>query len=463
MSEPQPGGVQLPRVMGLRDVVLFNITAIVGLRWLTTAGRLGPLSLLLWVLAMVIFFLPSAAVVRELTDIDPREGGLYCWVTRAFGRRHGFIAGWGYWVNNLVYYPSLLLTSAAIVAYVGGPQWVHLAESKWFIAAFSLGMLWIALGLNLIGLRIGKWVQNLGAYGTWLPAAIFVGLAAWSFAEHGSANAFSVEQFRPGHFDLSLLSLFATMTFAFSGLELAPTLGGEIRDPVATLRRGIVWSGIGIVATYVLGTLAVLVALPAETVNLTNGIPQAAAAIATRIGAPWLAAAPVVVALLLTLGNLGGVGAWMAGTARIPFVAGLDRVLPAAFGKVHPRWHTPHVALLVQGTVATVFVLAGLIGSTVGDAYLALVDMTIVLFFIPYLYMFAAYLLLRRRRTLWTFLTGWTGLAAVVLSIGLSFVPSGDIQNPAAFEAKVVGGVLGFMGIGLWLARRAGTGPAAER
>jgi amino acid transporter len=324
-------------------------------------------------------------------------------------------------------------------------------------------MLWIALGLNLIGLRIGKWVQNLGAYGTWLPAAIFVGLAAWSFAEHGSANAFSVEQFRPGHFDLSLLSLFATMTFAFSGLELAPTLGGEIRDPVATLRRGIVWSGIGIVATYVLGTLAVLVALPAETVNLTNGIPQAAAAIATRIGAPWLAAAPVVVALLLTLGNLGGVGAWMAGTARIPFVAGLDRVLPAAFGKVHPRWHTPHVALLVQGTVATVFVLAGLIGSTVGDAYLALVDMTIVLFFIPYLYMFAAYLLLRRRRTLWTFLTGWTGLAAVVLSIGLSFVPSGDIQNPAAFEAKVVGGVLGFMGIGLWLARRAGTGPAAER
>jgi glutamate:GABA antiporter len=169
------------------------------------------------------------------------------------------------------------------------------------------------------------------------------------------------------------------------------------------------------------------------------------------------------VALLLTLGNLGGVGAWMAGTARIPFVAGLDRVLPAAFGKVHPRWHTPYVALLVQGTVATVFVLAGLIGSTVGDAYLALVDTTIVLFFIPYLYMFAAYLVLRRRRTWWTFLTGCTGLAAVVLSIGLSFVPSGDIQNPLVFEAKVVGGVVGFMGIGLWLARRAGTGPAPEK
>src|SRR2546425_9300014 len=111
---------QLPRVMTLRDVVLFNITAIVGLRWLTTAGRIGPASLVLWVIAMVIFFLPSAMAVRELADIDPGKGGIYRWATRAFGPRHGFLAGWGYWVNNLVYYPSLLLTSGAIVAYVGG-------------------------------------------------------------------------------------------------------------------------------------------------------------------------------------------------------------------------------------------------------------------------------------------------------------------------------------------------------
>jgi glutamate:GABA antiporter len=446
--------VQLPREMGLRDVVLFNITAIVGLRWLTTAGRIGPLSLVLWALAMVIFFLPSALAVRELTDIDPGEGGLYRWVTRAFGPQHGFIAGWGYWVNNLVYYPSLLLTSAAIAAYAGGPGMVHLAEHKGFIALFSLGMLWIALGMNLIGLRVGKWVQNLGAYGTWLPAAIFVALAGWSFVAHGSATSFSEESFRPAHLDLSLLSLFATMTFAFAGLELAPTLGGEIRDPVATLRRGIVWSGVAIVATYVLGTVAVLVALPADTVNLTNGIPQAAAAVVQRLGVGWLAAAPALVAALLTLGNLGGVGAWIAGTARIPFVAGVDRVLPAAFGAVHPRWHTPYVALLVQGGVATIFIVAGLIGSTVGDAYLALVDTTIVLFFIPYLYMFAAYLRLRRRRDLASLAAGVVGFAAVVLSIILSFIPASEIENPAAFEAKVIGGVVGFMGIGLLLARR---------
>lgn len=445
---------ELPRVLRLRDVVLFNIAAIVGLRWLTTAGRIGPASLVLWALALAIFFLPSAVAVRELADQDPREGGIYRWVTRAFGPRHGFLAAWGYWVNNLVYYPSLLLTSGAMAAYVGGARFVPLAESTGFIAAFALGNLWLALGLNVIGLRIGKWVQNVGAYGTWLPAAIFVALAAWTLVTRGSATAFTARALLPAHLDLPLLSLFATMTFGFAGLELAPTLGGEIHDPAATLRRGIVLSGVGIVATYVLGTAAMLVALPAETVSVTNGMPQATAALAQRLDAAWLAPAAGVVAALLTLGNLGGVGAWMAGTARIPFVAGVERVLPAAFARVHPRWRTPYVALLVQGGVATLFIAAGLWGATVRDAYLALVDMTIVLFFIPYVYLFAAYLRLERRRTRVARAAGWAGLAAVLLSIGLAFVPAADVVRPLAFEAKVVGGVVGFMGLGALLARR---------
>jgi glutamate:GABA antiporter len=450
MSQPLPS---LPRVMTLRDVVLFNITAIVGLRWLTTASAFGPASLLLWLLAMVTFFLPSAAAVRDLATQDPGEGGIYRWVRTAFGPRHGFVAGWGYWVNNLVYFPSLLLTTAAIAAYAGGARFVHLEENKLFVAAFSLGILWIALGMNVVGLRVGKWVQNLGAYGTWVPALIFVLLAAWSLAQFGSATSFAPDALLPKNFDYSLVSFFATMTFAFAGLELAPTLGGEIHDPAATLRRGIVVSGIAIVAMYILGTAALLVALPVETVSITNGIPQAAAAIAARLEAPELRPVAALVAVLLVAGNLGGVGAWLAGTARIPFVAGVDAVLPAAFGRVHPRWQTPYVALLVQAGVATVFVLAGLLGSTVRDAYVALTDTTIVLYFIPYLYLFATYLRLRRTRTWRTGVTGWVGLGAVALSIVLAVVPPG-VASPWLFRAKVLGGVAVFMGIGWWLAGR---------
>ena len=143
-------------------------------------------------------------------------------------------------------------------------------------------------------------------------------------------------------------------------------------------------------------------------------------------------------------------------------MAGVDRVLPAAFGKVHPRWQTPHVALLVQGGVATLFILAGLVGSTVRDAYLALVDTTIVLFFIPYLYMFGAYLRLQRRRTPLSVAAGWVGLGAVLLSIALAFVPAADVASPAAFEAKVLGGVVGFMALGVLLAGRGVRGSTAS-
>jgi len=451
---PEPPS-RLPRVLRLSDVVLFNITAIVGLRWLTTAAsQFGLASLSLWLVAMVVFFLPSAVAVRELADIDPGAGGIYRWVRRAFGPLHGFVAGWGYWVNNLFYFPSLLVATAAIAAYAGGPRFVRLGDDNLFIGALSLAGLWLAVGMNVVGLRIGKRLQNLGGYGTWLPALIFVLLAAWSLAAHGSATPFALRGLVPAKLGLPSINLFATMTFAFAGLELAPTLGDEIHDAAATLRRGIVISGFGIVAMYVLGTAAMLVALPAETVSITNGVPQATAALTQRLGAPWLAPVAGVVAILLALGNLGSVGAWLAGSARLPFVAGIDGALPPAFGRIHPRWHTPHVGLLVQGGLATVFVVASLVGATVKNAYLALTQTTLILFFIPYLYLFGAYLRLRRTRSAATLLVGLAGLAAVAFSIVLGFVPPADEPHPWTYETKVVGGVIGFMGLGLLLARR---------
>jgi amino acid transporter len=444
---------QLPRVMGLRDVVLFNLTAIVGLRWLTTAAQFGPASLLLWVLAMVIFFLPSAVAVRELTDIDPGAGGIYRWVSGAFGPQHGFVAGWGYWVNNLLYFPSLLVATAAMAAYIGGPASVHLQDNPYFVGGVSLAGLWLAVWLNLVGLRVGKWLQNFGGHGAWTPALIFVLLAAWSLVERGSATSFTTGHLLPAKFDFQLINFFATMTFAFAGLELAPSLGDEIHDPAATLRRGVMVSGVAIVAIYMLGTAATLVALPAEQVNITNGMPQATAALVAGLGHAALRPLAAVVAVLLVIGNVGGVGAWLAGCARLPFAAGVDRALPAVFGRVHPRWQTPYVALLVQGVLATVFVVAGLAGATVRDAYVALTSTTIILFFVPYLYIFAAYLRLRRQRSARTAVVGWVGMLAVALSIVLSLVPPA-VEHPWVFEAKVLGGTVVFLGIGMMLAAR---------
>jgi len=408
----------------------------------------------LWLLAMVVFFVPSAIAVGELADIDPGAGGIYRWVRRAFGPMHGFVAGWGYWVNNLFYFPSLLVTTAAIAAYAAGPRFVHLSDDNVFIALVSLVGLWLAVALNVVGLRVGKRLQNLGGHGTWLPGLIFVTLAIWSLTAHGSATPVTARSLLPAKLDLQSINLFATMTFAFAGLELAPTLGDEIHDPARTLRRGIMVSGLAIVVMYVLGTAAVLVALPHETVSITNGMPQATAALVERLGAGWLAPVAALVAILLVLGNLGGVGAWLAGSARLPYVAGVDGALPAAFGRIHPEWHTPYVGLLVQGAIATVFVVASLVGTTVKNAYLVLTQTTLVLFFIPYLYLFLAYLRLRRERSFGTAVTGWIGSAAVLFSIVLGFVPPADEARPWLYEAKVAGGVIGFMFLGVLLAGR---------
>jgi len=395
---PANGQPELLRVMGLRDVVLFNITAIVGLRWLTTAAsQFGFASLLLWAVAMLIFFVPLAIAVRELAEIDPAAGGIYKWVQRAFGARPGFVAGWGYWVSNLLYFPALLVSTAAIAAYVGGPSTVHLGDDGRFIAVVALAGLAIAVWLNVVGLNIGKWLPNLGAYGTWIPLAIFLVLAVWSFTRHGSATPFAAGDLIPKSFGFQSINLFGTLLFAFGGL--------------------------------------------------------ATAALTERLGYSTLAPVAAVVALLLALGNVGGVSAWLSGVARVPYAAGLDRVLPPWFSRVHPKWRTPYVSLLVQGGFAAVFVVASLVGTTVKNAYLVLTQATLVLFFIPYLFMFAAYLKLRRERTTATTLAGWSGLVAVAFAIFLAFVPP-EGEDPVLYEVKVGGGVAAFMLIGWWLAAR---------
>jgi len=446
---------ELPRVMGLRDVVLFNITAIVGLRWLTTAAsQFGLAALTVWVVAMLVFFIPSAIAVRELADIDPSSGGIYCWVDRAYGPRQAFVAGWLYWVNNLLYFPSLLVATAAIAAYAGGPRTASLGNDPGFIRIVSLVGLWIAVWLNVVGLRVGKWLQNLGGIGTWIPALLFVLLAVWGFAARGSATPIHVSGLVPTRFDFPSINLFATMTFAFAGLELAPTLGGEIHNAAATLRRGVVVSGFAIVAVYIIGTAAMIVALPANTVSVTNGMPQAAQALVERIGSSGIGWLPIAIAILLTLGNLGGVGAWLAGSARLPFAAGVNDALPPAFAKLHPRWQTPYVSLILMGVLATIFIIASLANTTVKSAYLLLTQLTLILFFIPYVYIFVVYLKLRRQRTAGTLVLGVLGLVAVLLSIVLGFVPPADEANPFLYRCKVVAGVVVFTGLGLWLARR---------
>lgn len=391
-QEPKAEAVHPKRVLGFRDLVMFYVVTTLSLRWIAVAASAGPSTIAIWVIGLLTIFIPVALCVMELSSRYPQEGGMYLWTKRAFGDFPAFLTGWIYWTSNLPYFPAVLYFAASNALYIGGTRWNALQHSPLYFIAFSFFGVGLALALNVVGLDIGKWLSNLGAIGVWLPVGLLIAVAVVASTKFGSATSFAPAALKP-RLNLGILGVWATLLYAFSGAESASFMGDEIKDARRTIPRALITAGVIITAGYILGTIAVLVALPTAQVNSMEGIMQAITSAAARVG--WYGIGPAV-ALLICLANLGGVGAYLAALARIPFVAGIDRFLPPAFGRVHPRWGTPAVALVTQAISCLVFILLGQAGSTVHGAYQVLVTMTIITNFGPYLFMFAAMIRLQR-------------------------------------------------------------------
>jgi len=459
-----PATARLRRALGLGDVTWFLVVAVVGLRWIATAAAVGPNALVIWLIGFVALFVPLAFTVVELSSRYPQEGGLYVWTQRAFGDYPGFLAGWMYWASNFTYFPGVLYFGAASALFAFGAHGHALDASVPYFVIASLGGLGVALALNVVGLNVGRHLHNAGALGTWLPVALLVGAGVVACARFGSATEWTARSFAPGA-HLQDLVLWSTIAFAFGGLETASFLSDEIRDPRRTIPRAIVLSGVLITAIYVLGTIAVLLALPHREVSGLTGILQAIERASSRVGASWITS---VAAILVTVGSLGGVGVWLASTGRITFVAGVDRFMPPAFAKLHPRWGTPHVALLVQGAGAAVFTLWSQAGTGVRGAYDALVGMTVIAYFIPLVMMFAALIALQREpagpdvmripggRPV-AIVMGVLGIATTGISMVLAALPPAGDPHPALAVGRVIGGTVLLVAIGsVMYARRGG-------
>ena len=452
---------QLVRALKLRDLVLFNLVAVLGLRHLGTTAKFGPGSLLMWLIAAVFFFIPQGLAVTELSSRFPKEGGIYFWTKRALGEGHGFLCGWCYWINNVLYYPNLLISAAVIATFIFGKSGSGLSDSWSYVLPITLGALWIAVLINIVGLGTGKWLQNAGGVGTYVPGLILILLGAYGAMTAPPATELSLATLKPDLSNLPALNLLASIAFAFAGLELASTMGDEIENPRRNLPRSIFISAPLIAVIYILGTGAVLWCLPNKDINVVSGFLQAIQAGADKISPNlgWLAP---LCAALYSIGNLGSVGAWLIGPARVAFVIGLDRYFPKAFGAVHPRWHTPYVAILVQATLATLFLLLSVLGkgTNVEDVYLILLDTQILIYFIPYLYLFIVFLIHRRRGddasevvlALGGLIGGWltalSGMIVTLFAMIVATIPPPGTGDALLFRLKVIGGALGFILIG---------------
>jgi amino acid transporter len=371
------------------------------------------------------------------------------WAKEVFGDFHGFLSGWCYWTNNMLYVPTVMLYFVGVSVYVLGPGHQGLADNKVFASIASLTLLALLTLFNILGLGVGKWINNLGAIGTFMAAAVLIGLGVviWSrFGTTITASDFAI----PAN-PKFVLNSFGVICFGLVGLELASVMGDEIKDPQRTLPGAVAWGGVLSGALYVGATLTLLIAV-GKNVNVLQGIVQAVTHMAGQVGLNKITI-PFAVLLSLSIAGIGS--AWMGGSARIPFVAGLDSYMPSWLGNVHPKYATPYAALILQGIVSAVLVVLNFAGAGVQETFQKLLSLAVVLQLVPFLYMFGALVKFAVRETKpvgqygrgTLFVAGLCGFLTTTLGIALVFFPAQQITSLWSYELWMVGGTVFFVGL----------------
>jgi amino acid transporter len=428
----------LKRELGLRDITLLAIACIVGTRWIPAAAHAGSGSVALWFLAAVLFMVPLAIAVAALSVKYPGTGGLYLWTRNDFGRFHGFLCFAVYWIGLAIWFPSAAMFYMGAGMYALDPA---LATHRPLLLAVALAAIWIALGTNLIGVKIGKWTQNIGASSSWVIGGLLGAVAIWFAMRRGSATPIHIAPV----WNWDTVGFWATIAYALSGLEMAGLMGGEIHDPERNLPRAGWIASLFAAVFYSGATIAMLVILRPDQISEMNGYGQVATAVARETGFGWIAPVLALLVLASAVGQFGGIGTTIS---RLPFAVGIDKLLPAAFGRVHPRWGTPHVSLLVLGVIASGLLIAIQIGDTMRAAYQELVSLMVIVGFVPYIYIFGSAWKAGKRISA---ISGW---AITLLAIVCSVVPTADVTNVWLFEGKLFGGTTAVILVSWWLYRR---------
>jgi amino acid transporter len=439
----------LKRVLGQRDLVLLFVVAVFNLNVLPSIAANGGVTIWLWIISLALFFWPQGIAVTELAQRYPGEGGVYLWAKEVFGAFHGFLSGWCYWTNNMMYVPTVLLYFVGVSVFVLGAGHENLADNKLFALTACAALLLVLVVLNIVGLGVGKWINNIGGIGTFFAAGFLMvlGLIVWSrFGANVTWADFKIPE-NPRF----VLNSFGVICFGLVGLELASVMGDEICAPQKTLPGAVAWGGILSGALYIGATLTLLVAVSKQDISVLQGIVQAVTRMSERVGVPWIVA-PFAFLLSLSIAGIGS--AWLGGSARIPFVAGLDSYMPRWLGSIHAQYRTPYAALLVHAGVSFGLVLMNFFNSGVQESFQRLLSLAVVLQLIPFLYMFGALLKIAlapefqqvRYGKTKLLVAGTSGLITTILGIGLAFFPAQQITSLSSYETWMVSGTLFFIG-----------------
>jgi amino acid transporter len=441
----------LKRVLGRRDLVLLFVVAVFNLNVLPSVAANGGVTIWLWLISLALFFWPQGIAVIELAHRYPGEGGVYLWAKEVFGDFHGFLSGWCYWTNNMMYVPTVMLYFVGVSVFVLGPGHEWLAEDRTFALAASVVLLGLLVVLNVVGLGVGKWLNNIGGIGTFIAAFVLMGLGVIICTKFGTSMHWS--DFKIPANPRFVLNSFGVICFGLVGLELASIMGDEIENQRKTLPGAVALGGLLSGFLYIGATLTLLVAVDKDSISVLQGIVQAVSHMAGRVGVAWIVA-PFAFLLSLSIAGIGS--AWLGGSARIPFVAGLDSYMPEWLGKIHPKYATPYAALIVHASVSLILVIVNFVATGgVQESFQSLLSLAVVLQLIPFLYMFGGLLkiafdegFVRGHYAKGTLIfAGVSGLVTTVLGIALAFFPAQQIKSIARYEIWMFGGTIFFIGL----------------
>lgn len=431
--------------LGLTDLVLQQIVYVVGIVWVGAAAKLGHSHIVFWLAAMLLFYLPQAAVVIHLSRAVPLEGGLYQWTKLGFGEGAAFMVAWNLWMYAVVLISVVGLQVSTNLSYAFSLPWM--ANSKTFITAVNCGVMGGLIALAVIGLGVSKWLHNIGSIALITAFAVLIALPFVQSARGVLPDYHPFAVAMPA-FTLLTLNIFGKLAVgALSGFEYVAVLAGECKDPERTIGRATLIAAPIIAVMFILGTSAVLAFSTPDQVDLIGPIPQALRRGFGSLGMATLVA-PVAI-LLLTSRTIANSSIVFTGNTRMPMVAGWDRLLPSWFTRLHARFRTPVNSILFVGAVSLAFSLAGIVGVGEQEAFQLLDNAAGIFYGLTYLVLFAIPLLAARRpgsvlprASIGLKIAAAAGFLTTVLYVVLSIFPIIDVPSWLSFAAKISGVVV---------------------
>ena len=440
--EVESHSVALKKPLGLRDLVLTQILFVVGSSWVGTAAKLGPSHLFFWLLAIVLFYIPQAAVVIYLNRLMPLEGGLYQWAKLGFNEFVGFIVAWNLWLLSITVIALGGMFVTTNLSYALGEAAAWMPNSKWCVSLISCALV-AGLGWTGIrGLSLGKWVHNIGAFAMLLVYGALIALPFVSLARG------ELKQYQPLQVIAPTISIFYCFNIfsklavgGLSGFEYVAILAGETRAPARDIGRSVIIASPVIAVMFILGTSSVLAFIGNNQIDLIGPVPQT-----LRLGLrsfPIAGAIASVGILLMTVRTISSTSVHLTGSSRLPMVAGWDQLLPGWFSRLHPRYKTPINSIIFVGALTLTIAIASQVGAGIQEAFQLVDNAANVFYGIVYLVLFAIPIAgagaIRSGAPIWLRVAAFCGFAVSLLAVCFTVYPIIDVPSRLIFAAKIIG------------------------